>query len=105
MINLEEILIFVCEYFKVDIQLMNSKSRREELVIARFMYAVLAIKYTRETYEQIGRQIDRNYSTICYAKKTTKSIPFFNAIYERVNKEFTEKLIGILNTKNERDLF
>jgi chromosomal replication initiator protein len=68
-ISLEAIQKLVCQYFKVDFQMLQSKSRKKIHADPRKIYVYLCRHYTDETLEEIGRSINRIHSTVLYASE------------------------------------
>ncbi len=66
-VTTEKIMALVCEYYKVDIEMIRSKSRKKVYAYPRNIYAYLCRKYSDETLETIGRSINRSHSTVVYA--------------------------------------
>ncbi len=67
--DIEEIKKVVCEYFKVEKEMLESKSRKKEYSYPRNVYAYLCRHLTSETLENIGKSIKRNHSTVIYASE------------------------------------
>jgi chromosomal replication initiator protein len=68
-ISIEDIQMLVCQYFKVDFQMLQSKSRKKIHAYPRKIYVYLCRNYTDETLEEIGRSINRIHSTVLYASE------------------------------------
>jgi len=66
-ITTEKILTLVCEYYKVDFEMLKSRSRKKVYAHPRNIYAYLCRKHSDETLESIGRGINRSHSTVVYA--------------------------------------
>jgi hypothetical protein len=66
-INTEKVMRLVCEYYKVDPEMLRSKSRKKVYAYPRNIYAYLCRKYSDETLESIGNTINRSHSTVVYA--------------------------------------
>jgi len=66
-ITTEKILTLVCEYYKVDFEMLKSRSRKKVYAHPRNIYAYLCRKHSDETLESIGRSINRSHSTVVYA--------------------------------------
>jgi chromosomal replication initiator protein len=66
-ITTEKILKLVCEYYKVDFEMLRSRSRKKVYAYPRNIYAYLCRKHSDETLESIGRSINRSHSTVVYA--------------------------------------
>lgn len=57
----------VCKYYKVDPEMLESKSRKKIYVHPRNIYAYLCRRHTCEPLETIARGINRSHSTVLYA--------------------------------------
>jgi len=68
-LTLEEVKALVCQYFKVDPTLLESKSRKKIHAYPRNVYAYLCRRHTDRTVEEIGRSLSRNHSTVLYASE------------------------------------
>jgi chromosomal replication initiator protein len=66
-ITTEKIRNLVCEYYKVDLDMLSSKSRKKVYAYPRNIYAYLCRKHSDETLETIGKTINRSHSTVVYA--------------------------------------
>ena len=66
-VTTEKIMALVCEYYKVDLDMIRSKSRKKVYAYPRNIYAYLCRKYSDETLQTIGRSINRSHSTVVYA--------------------------------------
>lgn len=70
-ITLEKIQNVVSTYFKIDIDLIHSKSRKREIVQARQVTMFLSKKYTDHSYSHIGVMVGkRDHATVLHACKT-----------------------------------
>lgn len=73
-ITLEKIQNLVSSYFKIDIDQIQSKSRKQEIVQARQIAMFLSKKYTDFSYSFIGKQIgNRNTATVLHACKSIQN--------------------------------
>lgn len=68
-LTLEDIKKVVCQYFKVDPVMLESKSRKKIHAFPRNVYVYLCRQLTDLTVEEIGRSLNRNHSTILYASE------------------------------------
>jgi chromosomal replication initiator protein len=59
----------VCKYYKVDPEVIRSKSRKRAHACPRNIYVYLCRRHTDETIEQIAASIDRSHSTALYAEE------------------------------------
>lgn len=66
-ITTEKILGLVCEHYKVDTEMLRSRSRKKVYAYPRNIYAYLCRKHSDDTLETIGKAINRSHSTVVYA--------------------------------------
>ena len=59
----------VCHYFKIEPEVLRSKSRKKIHSYPRSVYVYLCRHYTDATLEDIGKSIHRNHSTALYASE------------------------------------
>ena len=91
--NLKNILSIVSNETNISISDIKSESKKGKLSDARKLYCVLAKEYTRESFNEIGKLINRDHSTVLYSEKKAKifiknEIKFrtiYNSIKERLN--------------------
>lgn len=69
LLTLEDVKALVCQYFKVDPTLLESKSRKKIHAYPRNVYVYLCRQHTDRTVEEIGRSLSRNHSTVLYASE------------------------------------
>jgi chromosomal replication initiator protein len=65
----EDIRNLVCQYFKVEPQMLESKSRKKIHSYPRNVYVYLCRQHTGMTVEDIGKTLNRNHSTVLYASE------------------------------------
>jgi len=74
--TVEEIQKIICKYFKLDTEILVSKSRKKIIAYPRSLALYLCRKYTDKSLGFIGRCFNRNHSTVLYedekVKKTIK---------------------------------
>ena len=68
-ISIDSIKKVICQYFKVDPMMLQSKSRKKIYSYPRNIYVYLCRNYTNATLEDIGRSLNRNHSTIIYSSE------------------------------------
>jgi len=71
--NLILILIKVCNYFDLNIKLVKSKSRKQNLVFARDIYCYEAIRQGGNTLSKIGSTINRTHCCVLFSRKKVKN--------------------------------
>jgi chromosomal replication initiator protein len=65
----EQIKNLVCTYYKVDPEMLRSKSRKKIYAHPRNVYVYLCRNQTGDTLEKIARSINRTHSTALYASE------------------------------------
>ena len=61
----------VCEFYGIEPEDLNEKSKKREVVKIRQQCQFLAVKYTRATYRLIGSHIGlKDHSTVMHSKRT-----------------------------------
>jgi len=63
----EDIKNLVCQYFKIDPQILESKSRKKVYAYPRAVYIYLCRHHTGMPVEEIGETLNRSHSTVLYA--------------------------------------
>ena len=63
----ERIKQMVCTYYKIDAEMLSSRSRKKIYGDPRNIYSYLCRKHSDETLEEIGKGINRSHSTVVYA--------------------------------------
>jgi chromosomal replication initiator protein len=71
-ICLEDIREVVCKYYKIDPEMLRSKSRKKIHSFPRNVYICLCRRYTDETVEAIAKSINRSHSTVLYASEVVE---------------------------------
>ena len=80
--SLDMIQEVVAKYFGVEIEAIQSKSRKRDIVQARQFVMYFAKKITNKPYAEIGKHIgNRNHATVLHACKTIDGL-------KKVNKDF-----------------
>ena len=70
-LTLDDIVKAVCKHYSVKLKDVNSKSRKQGIVLARQLAMFLSHKYTTLPYSQIGHLIGRkDHSTVLHACNT-----------------------------------
>jgi len=68
-ISSEDIKKVVSRYYKVDPDMLKSKSRKKLYAYPRNIYVYLCRRHTHEPLEKIARTINRSHSTVVYASE------------------------------------
>ncbi len=67
-LTLDEIIDKVCSHFNVTVNAVNSRSRKQEIVLARQVSMYLAQKYTKMPASRIGKLVGgRDHSTVLHS--------------------------------------
>jgi chromosomal replication initiator protein len=93
----EDIKNLICQYFKIDPQILDSKSRKKVYAYPRAVYIYLCRHHTGMTAEEIGKTLSRSHSTVLYAteviehrmkvdKKVRNQVEFLRAKLENLPK-------------------
>jgi len=68
-ITSEDIKKVVSKYYKIDPDMLRSKSRKRVYAYPRNIYAYLCRRHTHEALEKIGKTINRSHATVVYASE------------------------------------
>lgn len=63
-----------CHYFEIDLEDIQGKSRKRELVIPRQVIMYFLTEYTDLTYKIIGNIFNRDHTTVIHSKDTIKDL-------------------------------
>ncbi len=86
----------VAEYFGLDVEALQSRSRRREVVQARQISMYLSKKYTDSSLDQIGTRIGkRNHATVIYALKTVRDLMDVDKHFRKTVLELENRLTGL----------
>lgn len=91
-ISIDYIQRVVCDYFKIPIDDVQSKTRKRDVVQARQLAMFFAKKYTKASLASIGSQIGkRDHATVLHACKTVKNLTetdkIFKGYYDDLNRK------------------
>ncbi len=97
-VPIEEVKNLVCRYFKVEPEILESKSRKKIHSYPRNVYVYLCRHHTNMTVEDIGKSLNRNHSTILYAseviehkikvdKKVRNQVEFLRRKLKELNRD------------------
>ena len=74
-ISIDYIQKVVSDYFQLDVETLQSKTRKRHIVQARQLAMFFAKKYTKSSLANIGSQIgDRDHATVLHACKTVDNL-------------------------------
>ncbi len=86
----------VADYFNLELNQLQSKSRKREIVQARQISMYLAKKFTKASLEEIGKKIgNRDHATVIYSMKVVNDLMDTNKKFKRMVKELESRLIDI----------
>ena len=92
-VSIEYIQKVVSDYFQMDVETLQSKTRKRHIVQARQLAMFFAKKYTKASLASIGSQIGkRDHATVLHACKTVDNLAEtdkqFRKYIEDLNKKF-----------------
>ncbi len=98
-ISIENIKNVVASHYKLDVELLNSTSRKREIVMARQISMYLAREYTKHSYGRIGAYFGgKDHSTVMYSIKSVKNMldvdKQFSEVVNNLEKEVQFTLKG-----------
>lgn len=92
-ITIEFIRSLICDYFKIELYDIQSKSRKRDIVQARQIAMYFAKKYTNSSLASIGKKIgNRDHATVLHAFKTIKNLSETNKKFKFYIEEIKEKI-------------
>lgn len=92
-ISIDFIQQVVSEYFQVDLDLLQSKTRKRHVVQARQLAMFFAKKYTKSSLANIGSQIgDRDHATVLHACKTIDNLVETDKNFKKYVDDIQKKL-------------
>jgi len=71
-LTLEEIRDLVSKYYKVEQDMLSSRSRKRTYAYPRNIYIYLCRRHTDQTIENIAKTVNRSHSTVLYATEVTE---------------------------------
>ena len=92
-ISIDCIQKVVSDYFQLDLEILQSKTRKRHIVQARQLAMFFAKKYTKSSLANIGSQIgDRDHATVLHACKTVDNLMSTDKQFKKYVDELTKKL-------------
>ena len=93
-VSIDYIQKIVSEYFQMDVETLQSKTRKRHIVQARQLAMFFAKKFTKASLASIGSQIGkRDHATVLHACKTVDNLAStdkqFNKFVDDINKKLT----------------
>ena len=96
-ITIEDVVAKVCAYYNLDERIIQSKTRKKEVVLTRQIAMYLAKKLTDLSTAKIGKMIgNRDHATVLHSYKTIKDCV-------EVDKELRETIDKIEKEIKKRD--
>ena len=92
-VSIEYIQKVVSEYFQVDLDVLQSKTRKRHIVQARQLAMFFAKKMTKSSLAIIGSQIgDRDHATVLHACKTVDNLVATDKQFKKYVEDIQKKL-------------
>lgn len=92
-ISIDYIQRLVCDYFKIPIDQVQSKTRKRDVVQARQLAMYFAKKYTKASLSSIGSQIgNRDHATVLHACKTVANLSETDRVFRGYVEDLNRKI-------------
>ncbi|MBU2951638.1 chromosomal replication initiator protein DnaA [Tamlana agarivorans] len=92
-VSIDYIQKVVSDYFQMDIDTLQSKTRKRHIVQARQIAMFFAKKYTKASLASIGSQIGkRDHATVLHACKTVDNLSSTDKQFKKYVEDITKKL-------------
>lgn len=92
-ISIDYIQKVVSDYFQLDVETLQSKTRKRHIVQARQLAMFFAKKYTKSSLQNIGNQIgDRDHATVLHACKTVDNLVETDKQFKKYMEDINKKL-------------
>ncbi|MBQ0117124.1 MAG: chromosomal replication initiator protein DnaA [Flavobacterium sp.] len=92
-ISIDYIQKIVSDYFQMDIDIIQSKSRKRDVVQARHLAMFFAKKHTKASLANIGSQIgDRDHATVLHACKAVENLITTDKNFKKYVDDIQKKL-------------
>ena len=92
-VSIDYIQKVVSDYFQMDIQTLQSKTRKRHIVQARQIAMYFAKKFTKASLASIGSQIGRrDHATVLHACKTVDNLSFTDKQFRKYVEDLNQKL-------------
>ena len=92
-VSIDYIQKVVSDYFQMDVETLQSKTRRRHIVQARQLAMYFAKKYTKASLASIGNQIGkRDHATVLHACKTVDNLSFTDKQFRKYVEDLSQKL-------------
>lgn len=92
-ISIDYIQKIVSDYFQLDLETLQSKTRKRHIVQARQLAMFFAKKYTKSSLANIGSQIGkRDHATVLHACKTVDNLASTDKQFKKYVEDLTKKI-------------
>ena len=92
-ISIDYIQKVVSDYFQLDVDTLQSKTRKRHVVQARQLAMFFAKKFTKASLANIGSQIgDRDHATVLHACKTVDNLVSTDKQFRKFVDDINKKL-------------
>lgn len=92
-VSIDQIQKIVSDYFDMDIETLQSKTRKRHIVQARQIAMYFAKKMTKSSLASIGKQIgSRDHATVLHACKTVDNLQSTDKEFKKYVEDLTSKL-------------
>jgi chromosomal replication initiator protein len=92
-ISIDYIQKIVSDYFQLDVETLQSKTRKRHVVQARQLAMFFAKKFTKASLANIGSQIgDRDHATVLHACKTVDNLVTTDKQFRKFVDDINKKL-------------
>ena len=92
-VSIDYIQKIVSDYFQMDVDTLQSKTRKRHIVQARQLAMFFAKKFTKASLASIGSQIGkRDHATVLHACKTVDNLSTTDKQFRKYVEDLTKKL-------------
>ncbi len=92
-VSIDYIQKIVSDYFSMDVETLQSKTRKRHIVQARQLAMYFSKKLTKASLASIGRQIGkRDHATVLHACKTVDNLSMTDKQFKKYVEDLTQKL-------------
>jgi chromosomal replication initiator protein len=92
-VSIDYIQKVVSDYFQMDVDTLQSKTRKRHIVQARQLAMFFAKKFTKASLASIGSQIGkRDHATVLHACKTVDNLSTTDKQFRKYVEDLTKKL-------------
>lgn len=96
-VSINQIKKVVCKYFKVNIEDLNSKKKNSSIAWPRQVSMYLATELTTLSLPEIGREFNRDHSTVIHAKEKVKEEIENNLLFAPIINDLINKVKTVDN--------